>query len=173
MLFISHTVLENTFAGGLPIPKVFGFSFALPKELQCPIIRAPLHSPNRQRRIEQFRNAARALLAVYEPAGQGGCAPAARPSPDSPGETRCYYFSPGAVQHERKLLEHYHAEDFRGLLAQTYMLLAGVVKIMKSTHHDVRVKGDAIASLGCLLEQTCSLVLRMRNVYDRVERVRP
>ena len=53
------------------------------------------------------------------------------------------------------------------------MLLAGVVKIMKSTHHDVRVKGDAIASLGCLLEQTCSLVLRMRNVYDRVERVRP
>ena len=77
------------------------------------------------------------------------------------------------MQHERKLLEHYHAEDFRGLLARTYMLLAGVVKIMKSTHHDVRVKGDAIASLGCLLEQTCSLVLRMRNVYDRVERVRP
>ena len=134
----------------------------------------PSQSPSElAERIEQFRNAARALLAVYEPAGQGGGAPAARPSPDSPGETRCYYFSAGAVQHERKLLEHYHAEDFRGLLAQTYMLLAGVVKIMKSTHHDVRVKGDAIASLGCLLEQTCSLVLRMRNVYDRVERVRP
>ena len=124
-------------------------------------------------RIEQFQKAARALLVVYEPAGQGGCAAAARPSPDSPGETRCYYFSPGTVQHERKLLELYHAEGFRGLLARTYMLLAGVVKIMKSTHHDVRVKGDAIASPGCLPEQTCSLVLRMRNVYDRVERVRP
>ena len=122
-------------------------------------------------RIEQFRNAARALLAVYEPAGQGGCAPAARPSPDSPGETRCYYFSPGAVQHERKLLKHYGAEDFCDLLAETYMLLVGVVKIMKSTHHDVRVKGYVIASLGCLLEQASNLVLRMRNVYDRMERV--
>ena len=59
------------------------------------------------------------------------------------------------------------------VLPSLMVLLAGVVKIMKSTHHDVRVKGDAIASLGCLLEQTCSLVLRMRNVYDRVERVRP
>lgn len=70
-------------------------------------------------------------------------------------------------------MKQYSAKDFRDLLAETYMLLVGVVKIMKSTHHDVRVKGDAIASLGCLLEQTCSLVLRMRNVYDRVERVRP
>ena len=122
-------------------------------------------------RIEQFRNAARALLAVYEPAGQGGGAPAARPSPDSPGETRCYYFSAGAVQHERKLLKHYGAEDFCDLLAETYMLLVGVVKIMKSTHHDVRVKGYVIASLGCLLEQASNLVLRMRNVYDRMERV--
>ena len=123
-------------------------------------------------RIARFQTTAQDLLAMYEPAGRGsGLNP--RPSPDSDCETRCYYLSAGAVQHERKLLEHYHAEDFRGLLAQTYMLLAGVVKIMKSTHHDVRVKGDAIASLGCLLEQTCSLVLRMRNVYDRVERVRP
>ena len=114
----------------------------------------PSQSPSElAERIEQFRNAARALLAVYEPAGQGGCAPAARPSPDSPGETRCYYFSPGAVQHERKLLKHYGAEDFCDLLAETYMLLVGVVKIMKSTHHDVRVKDYVIASLGCLLEQ--------------------
>ncbi len=51
------------------------------------------------------------------------------------------------------------------------MLLVGVVKIMKSTHHDVRVKGYVIASLGCLLEQASNLVLRMRNVYDRMERV--
>ncbi|MFR8276246.1 MAG: hypothetical protein ACLU98_07890 [Desulfovibrio fairfieldensis] len=42
---------------------------------------------------------------------------------------------------------------------------------MKSTHHDVRVKGYVIASLGCLLEQASNLVLRMRNVYDRMERV--
>ena len=75
------------------------------------------------------------------------------------------------MQHERNLLEHYHAEDFRGLLARTYMLLAGVVKIMKSTHHDVRVKGYVIASLGCLLEQASNLVLRMRNVYEKMERV--
>ena len=122
-------------------------------------------------RIEQFQNAARALLAVYEPAGQGGCAAAARPSPDSPGETRCYYFSPGAVQHERNLLKQYSAKDFRDLLAETYMLLVGVVKIMKSTHHDVRVKGYVIASLGCLLEQASNLVLRMRNVYEKMERV--
>ena len=51
------------------------------------------------------------------------------------------------------------------------MLLVGVVKIMKSTHHDVRVKGYVIASLGCLLEQASNLVLRMRNVCDRMERV--
>ena len=123
-------------------------------------------------RIARFRAAAQDLLAIYEPAGQGS-RPNPRPSPDSDGETRCYHLSAGAVQHERKLLKHYGAEDFCDLLAETYMLLVGVVKIMKSTHHDVRVKGDAIASLGCLLEQTCSLVLRMRNVYDRVERVRP
>lgn len=49
----------------------------------------------------------------------------------------------------------------------------GVVKIMKSTHHDVRVKGEVIASLGCLLEQASVLVLRMRNVYDKVERTGP
>ena len=51
------------------------------------------------------------------------------------------------------------------------MLLVGVVKIMKSTHHDVCLKGYVIASLGCLLEQASNLVLRMRNVYDRMERV--
>ena len=107
---------------------------------------------------------------MYEPAGQGS-RPNPRPSPDSDGETRCYYLSAGAVQHERKLLKHYGAEDFCDLLAETYMLLVGMVKIMKSTHHDVRVKGYVIASLGCLLEQASNLVLRMRNVYDRMERV--
>ena len=93
------------------------------------------------------------------------------PRPTQNGETRCYYLSAGAVQHERNLLKQYSAKDFRDLLAETYMLLVGVVKIMKSTHHDVRVKGYVIASLGCLLEQASNLVLRMRNVYDRMERV--
>ena len=107
---------------------------------------------------------------MYEPAVQGsGLTP--RPGPDSDGETRCYYLSARAVQHERNLLKQYSAKDFRDLLAETYMLLVGVVKIMKSTHHDVRVKGYVIASLGCLLEQASNLVLRMRNVYDRMERV--
>ena len=103
-------------------------------------------------RIARFQTTAQDLLAMYEPAGRGsGLNP--RPSPDSDCETRCYYLSAGAVQHERKLLKHYGAEDFFDLLAETYMLLVGVVKIMKSTHHDVRVKGYVIASLGCLLEQ--------------------
>ena len=57
------------------------------------------------------------------------------------GETRCYYLSPGTVQHKRELLRRYRVEDFRGLLSETHMLLVGLVKVMKSTHHDVRVKG--------------------------------
>ena len=51
------------------------------------------------------------------------------------------------------------------------MLLVGLVKVMKNTHHDVRVNGYVIASLGCLLEQVSALVLRMKNVYDKVESV--
>ena len=97
-------------------------------------------------RIARFRAAAQDLLAIYEPAGQGS-RPNPRPSPDSDGETRCYHLSAGAVQHERKLLKHYGAEDFCDLLAETYMLLVGVVKIMKSTHHDVRVKGYVFVPL--------------------------
>ena len=93
------------------------------------------------------------------------------PHPTQNGETRCYYLSPGTVQHERELLRRYRVEDLRGLLSETHMLLVGLVKLMKSTHHDVRVKGYVIASLGCLLEQASNLVLRMRNVYDRMERV--
>ena len=127
-------------------------------------------NPELAKRIERFHEAAQDLLAMHEPSEQSR---ENVPRPTQNGETRCYYLSPGTVQHERELLKRYRAEDFCDLLAETYMLLVGVVKIMKSTHHDVRVKGDAIASLGCLLEQTCSLVLRMRNVYDRVERVRP
>lgn len=87
------------------------------------------------------------------------------------GEIRSYYLSPGTVQHERELLKRYRVQDLHGLLAETHMLLVGLVKVMKNTHHDVRVKGYVIASLGCLLEQACALVLRMRNVYGGMERV--
>ena len=132
---------------------------------------SPLHSPKNlelEKRIERFQEAAQDLLAMYEPAEQGR---KGHLHPALNGETRCYYLSPGTVQHERELLKRYHAEDFRGLLAETHMLLVGLVKVMKNTHHDVRVKGYVIASLGCLLEQVSALVLRMKNVYDKVESV--
>jgi len=132
---------------------------------------SPLHSsqnPELAKRIERFHEAAQDLLAMYEPSEQSR---EDVPLPTQNGETRCYYLSPGTVQHERELLKRYHVGDFRGLLSETHMLLVGLVKVMKSTHHDVRVKGYVIASLGCLLEQASNLVLRMRNVYDRMERV--
>lgn len=138
----------------------------------------PSHSQNHlelARRIERFQEAAQDLLALYDPPEQKkGPTPrsAPCPAPCSDGETRCYYFSPGAVQHERKLLQQYHADDFTALLAEAHMLLVGVVKLMKTTPHEIRVKGYVIASLGCLLEQASALVLRMRNVYERVERVK-
>lgn len=128
----------------------------------------PQSNPELARRIERFQEAAQDLLAMYEPPEQGR---EGVPHPAANGETRCYYLSPGTVQHERELLRRYRAEDFRGLLAETHMLLVGLVKVMKNTHHDVRVKGYVIASLGCLLEQVSALVLRMKNVYDKVEPV--
>ena len=130
--------------------------------------------PELARRIERFQEAAQDLLALYDPPEEKRVAPprsAPCPAPCSDGETRCYYFSPGAVQHERKLLQQYHADDFPALLTEAHMLLVGVVKLMKTTPHEIRVKGYVIASLGCLLEQASALVLRMRNVYERVERV--
>lgn len=120
------------------------------------------------KRIERFHEAAQDLLTMYELPEQGR---EGATHHTENGETRCYYLSPRTVQHERELLKRYRAEDFRGLLAETHMLLVGLVKVMKNTHHDVRVKGYVIASLGCLLEQVSALVLRMKNVYDKVEAV--
>ena len=128
----------------------------------------PQSNPELAKRIERFHEAAQDLLAMHEPSEQSR---ENVPRPTQNGETRCYYLSPGTVQHERELLKRYRAEDFRGLLAETHMLLVGLVKVMKNTHHDVRVKGYVIASLGCLLEQVSALVLRMKNVYDKVESV--
>ena len=133
-----------------------------------PSLSNPPSNPELAKRIERFQEAAQDLLAMYEPPEQSRVDV---PRPAVNGETRCYYRSPGTVQHERELLKRYRAEDFRGLLAETHMLLVGLVKVMKSTHHDVRVKGYVIASLGCLLEQVSALVLRMKNVYDKVESV--
>lgn len=84
------------------------------------------------------------------------------------GETRSYYFSPSTLQHERELLEKYRAKDFHDLLDQAHIHLVGLVKLMKSVHSDVRVRGYVISSLGCLLEQTSALLLRMRNLYAKV-----
>lgn len=131
----------------------------------------PTKHPEKAKRIKRLREAAHESLAMCEPAEQGG-EDVSHPIAEANGETRCYYFSPETARHERELLRRYHAEDFRGLLTETHMLLVGLVKVMKSTHHDVRLKGHVIASLGCLLEQASALVLRMKNVYDKVESVR-
>ena len=119
-------------------------------------------------RVERFQKAAQDLLAVCE---APECS-APQPTTKAQGETRCYYFSPGAAQHERELLSHYGAQDLRGLLGEAHMLLAGLVKVMKSVSRDVRVRGHVIVSLGRLLDQVSALLLRMKNVYDKVEPVR-
>lgn len=90
---------------------------------------------------------------------------------DSTGETRCYYLPPATLKHERELLQKYRADDFQGLLAEAHALLAGLVKIMRSTHPDARLRGNVVSSLGALLEQVSALLIRMRNVYDKVERI--
>lgn len=87
------------------------------------------------------------------------------------GETRCYYLSPSVLKHERELLQKYRVEDFNGLIAEAHTLLAGLVKVMKSTHPDTRLRGRSLSSLGSLLEQVSSLLVRMRNVYEKVERM--
>lgn len=87
------------------------------------------------------------------------------------GEIRCFYLAPANLKRERELLQRYRVEDFRGLLAEAHLLLEGLVKVMKSTHPDARLRGHSVSSLGILLEQVSALLLRMRNVYDKVERV--
>lgn len=87
------------------------------------------------------------------------------------GEARCYYLSPSVLKHERELLQKYRVDDFNGLLAEAHNLLAGLVKVMKSTHPDARLRGRSVSSLGSLLEQVSSLLVRMRNLCERVERI--
>ncbi len=86
------------------------------------------------------------------------------------GETRSFYFPSGAVRLEKELLQKYRANDFQGLLAEAHTLLSGLVKVMMSTHPDARMRGHVVSSLGASLEQVVALLVRMRNVYDKVER---
>lgn len=92
------------------------------------------------------------------------------PSMSEAGETRCYYLSPSVAQHEKELLKKYNANNFYDLLAEVHKLLIGVVRLMQSTHKDVRLRGNVLISLGALLDQTAALVTRMLNVYSRLER---
>ena len=91
------------------------------------------------------------------------------PLPEA-GETRCYYLSPSVAQHEKELLKKYNADNFYDLLAEVHKLLIGVVKLMQSTHKDVRLRGYVLISIGTLLDQVAALVTRMMNVYSRLER---
>ena len=69
---------------------------------------------------------------------------------------------------EKELLRKYRANDFQGLLEVVHILLVGLVKLMQSVHKDARVRGYVISSLGAQIDHASALVLRMRNVYDRV-----
>lgn len=124
-------------------------------------------------RIRKFEQAAQALLDLYGPVTPQEQKNLDTPSaPSEDGETRSYYFSTGAIRQEKELLRRYQTEDFHGLLEAAHMLLVGLVKTMKNTHPDVRVKGYVVVSLGTLLEQASSLLLRMCNVYGRAEKIR-
>ncbi len=97
--------------------------------------------------------------------------PQRKEQPDAAGETRCYYLSPATLRQERELLQKYRADDFQGLLTETHTLLAGLVKLMMSTHPEARLRGRSVSSLGASLEQVVALLVRMRNVYDKMERI--
>ena len=115
-----------------------------------------------------LQEAAQALLSMANEPKE----PAARPSArQTDGETRSFYFPPATVHLERELLRKYRVDDFQGLLEEAHTLLVGLVKIMQSVHKDVRVRGHVISSLGAQLDHASALLLRMRNVYDRVVRV--
>ena len=124
----------------------------------------------------QFHEATQALLALCQqtPACERAL-PTSRTEQKhaEEGETRCYYYSPAVLHHERQLLQHYRAQNLPDLLEETHLRLVGLVKLMKSVHADVRVKGHVINSLGYLLEQACALVLRMNHLYAKVQRVEP
>jgi len=87
------------------------------------------------------------------------------------GETRCWHYSPETLRDERELLKKYHADDFRGLLNETHIMLIGLVKLMQNINPNTRVKGCVIISVAKLLGQVSTLILRTRNVYGNVKQV--
>ena len=87
------------------------------------------------------------------------------------GEIRSYYVPPHVIRREQQLLTKYKAVDFLDLLNENHNLLVGLVKLMKSTPPDIRLKGYVVASLGHLLGQASSLSKRLCHVYKDVERV--
>ena len=114
-----------------------------------------------------LQETAQALLAAHAP--DEPKEPAAKPPAyQTGGETRSFYFPPATVHMERELLRKYRAEDFQGLLEEAHTLLVGLVKVMRSVHKDVRVRGYVISSLGARIDHASALVLRMRNVYEKV-----
>ena len=61
-------------------------------------------------------------------------------------EMRSYYLSPSVVQHEKELLKNYNANSSYDLLAEVHKLLIGVMKLMQSTHKNVRLRGYVFLS---------------------------
>ncbi len=113
-----------------------------------------------------LQEAAQALLA-HTPDTPQESAPK-QPIRRDDGATRSFYFPSATVHLEKELLQKYRANDFQGLLKEVYTLLVGQVKLMQSVHKDARVRGYVISSLGAQLAHASALVLRMRNVYDKV-----
>ena len=128
--------------------------------------------------VTSLHEITQALLAISQAEalpGEPGATEDAAGEPAAParaGETRTYYFPPAAVQQERELLVRQGAKDFKDLLGEVHMLLAGLVKLMKNVQTDVRIRGHLIYSLGCLLDQVAALLMRMRNIYGKVRLVR-
>lgn len=127
---------------------------------------SPSQSPDLTAIATMLNDAAQALIAF-----SGKQPPEEAKHSAATGETRCYYLSPSMLKHERELLQKYRVNDFNGLLTEAHTLLAGLVKVMKSTHPDARLRGRSVSSLGSLLEQVSSLLVRMRNLYEKVERI--
>lgn len=127
---------------------------------------SPPQSPDLTAIAAMLTEAAQALTAF-----SGTQPPAEAKRSAATGETRCYYLSPSMLKHERELLQKYRVNDLNGLLTEAHTLLAGLVKVMKSTHPDARLRGRSVSSLGSLLEQVSSLLVRMRNLYEKVERI--
>lgn len=117
-----------------------------------------------------LQEAAQALRALYPVSmADKPKEPAAKPpARQNDGETRSFYFPASTIHQERELLRKYRAEDYIGLLEEVHTLLVGLVKLMRSVHKDVRVRGYVISSLGAQIDHASALVLRMRNVYEKV-----